>query len=244
MDAELPAGTNLSSSTDSIDSFSRSRCPRMWTLTSTSPPGARLCSTTRTRGLLQLCGHRSTSGQTASHQLIRLARVSDATAMAHRTGSLTRLQRFLKRQCPRFKTQFPPAGIRCSLVSIHGGIRDHLNVGDDVLNQHVEGLRGPHNSARFAFEAIALPHGNRRRRGRKVETPDPSRLRKQGVKLWADGSPWVGSIASSFPYLDTPTVEAQIPARTRWHQDDELLPSSARRHSGQARPEGGRCHST
>lgn len=43
--------------------------------------------------------------------------------------------------------------------------------------------------------------------GVKVETPDPSRLRKQGVKLWADGSPWVGSIASSFPYLDTPTVD-------------------------------------
>ena len=48
--------------------------------------------------------------------------------------------------------------------------------------------------------------------GVKVETPDPSRLRKQGVKLWADGSPWVGSIASSFPYLDTPAVEkAEIP---------------------------------
>jgi predicted amidohydrolase YtcJ len=48
--------------------------------------------------------------------------------------------------------------------------------------------------------------------GVKVDTPDPSRLRKQGVKLWADGSPWVGSIASSFPYLDTPAVEkAQIP---------------------------------
>ena len=44
------------------------------------------------------------------------------------------------------------------------------------------------------------------------------------MKLWADGSPWVGSIASSFPHLDTPTVEkAQIPLRTRWHQDDELL---------------------
>lgn len=48
--------------------------------------------------------------------------------------------------------------------------------------------------------------------GVKVDSPDPTMLRKQGVKLWADGSPWVGSIASSFPYLDTPAVQkAQIP---------------------------------
>ncbi len=38
------------------------------------------------------------------------------------------------------------------------------------------------------------------------------RLWKQGIKLWADGSPWVGTIAASFPYLDTPVVRtAQIP---------------------------------
>jgi len=48
--------------------------------------------------------------------------------------------------------------------------------------------------------------------GVQVESPDPSMLRKQGIKLWADGSPWVGSIASSFPYLDTPAVQkAEIP---------------------------------
>jgi predicted amidohydrolase YtcJ len=28
-------------------------------------------------------------------------------------------------------------------------------------------------------------------------------LTKQGVKLWTDGSPWIGNIALSFPYLDT-----------------------------------------
>jgi predicted amidohydrolase YtcJ len=39
-----------------------------------------------------------------------------------------------------------------------------------------------------------------------------SRLWKQGIKLWADGSPWVGTIAASFPYLDSPVVQtAQIP---------------------------------
>ena len=44
---------------------------------------------------------------------------------------------------------------------------------------------------------------------------DPSRIRKQGIKLWADGSPWTGNIATSFDYLDTPTVKrAGIPLQT------------------------------
>ena len=49
--------------------------------------------------------------------------------------------------------------------------------------------------------------------GDKVTTPIPeTRLWKQGVKLWADGSPWVGTIAASFPYLDNATTEgAHIP---------------------------------
>jgi predicted amidohydrolase YtcJ len=31
-------------------------------------------------------------------------------------------------------------------------------------------------------------------------------LIKSGVKLWTDGSPWVGNIAISFPYLDSPAT--------------------------------------
>lgn len=31
-------------------------------------------------------------------------------------------------------------------------------------------------------------------------------VRQVGIKLWADGSPWVGSIAASFDYLDNPTT--------------------------------------
>ncbi|BAX91758.1 amidohydrolase [Mycobacterium shigaense] len=31
-------------------------------------------------------------------------------------------------------------------------------------------------------------------------------LAKIGVKLWTDGSPWVGNIATSFPYLSTPAT--------------------------------------
>lgn len=37
-------------------------------------------------------------------------------------------------------------------------------------------------------------------------------LVKQGIKLWADGSPWVGNVATSFNYLDTEhTRRAGIP---------------------------------
>ena len=33
-------------------------------------------------------------------------------------------------------------------------------------------------------------------------------LTKRGIKLWADGSPWVGNVALTFPYLDTDTTRA------------------------------------
>lgn len=37
-------------------------------------------------------------------------------------------------------------------------------------------------------------------------------VRKQGIKLWADGSPWVGTVANSYPYLDSDVVrKAGIP---------------------------------
>jgi len=49
--------------------------------------------------------------------------------------------------------------------------------------------------------------------GEKITTPIPEEmLWKQGIKLWADGSPWVGTIAASFPYLDNATTRrAGIP---------------------------------
>ena len=41
--------------------------------------------------------------------------------------------------------------------------------------------------------------------------PDPSLIRKVGIKLWADGTPWLGTVAQSFGYLDNPTTkQAQI----------------------------------
>ena len=43
--------------------------------------------------------------------------------------------------------------------------------------------------------------------GAAFASPVPdSMLKKNGIKLWADGSPWVGTIASTISYLDNPTV--------------------------------------
>ena len=39
-----------------------------------------------------------------------------------------------------------------------------------------------------------------------VAFPNPELVRKTGIKLWADGSPWIGNIAISFEYLDNPTT--------------------------------------
>lgn len=48
-----------------------------------------------------------------------------------------------------------------------------------------------------------------------VPTRNPAMLWKQGVKLWADGSPWVGNIGLSYPYLDSePVRQAGIPLDT------------------------------
>ena len=47
--------------------------------------------------------------------------------------------------------------------------------------------------------------------GDKVTWPNPNMVRKNGIKLWADGSPWLGSVAQSFGYLDNErTRQAQI----------------------------------
>ena len=39
-----------------------------------------------------------------------------------------------------------------------------------------------------------------------VNFPHPELVRKVGIKLWADGSPWLGNVAISFEYLDNPTT--------------------------------------
>ena len=63
-------------------------------------------------------------------------------------------------------------------------------------------------------------------------------LTKQGVKLWTDGSPWVGNIAISFPYLDTEgdPHSRDRPSGNRRRLQHEPHPRTARRHPGQSRP--------
>ena len=75
-------------------------------------------------------------------------------------------------------------------------------------------------SQKPAFEALAsLPNCPLRVSLYHVSTADDcgeswessvpdAMLTKRGIKLWADGSPWVGNIALTFPYLDTPTTRA------------------------------------
>jgi predicted amidohydrolase YtcJ len=42
----------------------------------------------------------------------------------------------------------------------------------------------------------------------EVTWPNAAMVRKNGIKLWADGSPWVGNIATSFGYLDNDRTRA------------------------------------
>lgn len=71
-----------------------------------------------------------------------------------------------------------------------------------------------------------------------VEFPRPELVRKNGIKLWADGSPWIGNVAISFEYLDnttTRTAQMELGPRgetqmnyTRAQLDailDELVPT-------------------
>lgn len=79
---------------------------------------------------------------------------------------------------------------------------------------------GYKSSLKSGFEALAsLPNSPLRISLYHMSTEDdaadaftstvPSQmLRKAGIKLWADGSPWVGNVAMSSPYLDTPVTRA------------------------------------
>ena len=71
-----------------------------------------------------------------------------------------------------------------------------------------------------------------------VVFPNPELARKTGIKLWADGTPWLGNVAISFEYLDnetTRTAQMELGPRgeaqmnyTRAQLDavlDELVPT-------------------
>ena len=85
---------------------------------------------------------------------------------------------------------------------------------------------------------LRLPHVYRARCRRRRRLPNPELVRKTGIKLWADGSPWLGNVALSFEYLDNPTTRtAQIELGPRGEPQmnytraqldavlDELVPS-------------------
>ena len=49
---------------------------------------------------------------------------------------------------------------------------------------------------------------------------NPELVRKTGIKLWADGSPWIGNVAISFEYLDNPTTRtAQLELGPRGEEE-------------------------
>ena len=79
----------------------------------------------------------------------------------------------------------------------------------NLLKAYIGCASAPDNPLRVALYHMSIDADC----GDPVTTPIPeARLWKAGIKLWADGSPWVGTIAASFAYLDTPLVQhAQIP---------------------------------
>ena len=69
---------------------------------------------------------------------------------------------------------------------------------DPALRPLVEQLRGQ-LSVRLRTYEISNPQMT------TAATPGEGddMLRQVGIKIWVDGSPWIGNIALSFPYLDT-----------------------------------------
>ena len=72
------------------------------------------------------------------------------------------------------------------------------------LNPLVQGLltKGA-LPVRLRWYEMSRPGGTAAARG-----DDNELFRQIGVKTWSDGSPWIGNIATSFPYLDTKATRA------------------------------------
>lgn len=97
-----------------------------------------------------------------------------------------------------------------SLMASHGiTMTSEHTYQDNMLKAYVACASVADNPLRVGLYHMAIDADC----GDPVTTPIPTdRLWKAGIKLWADGSPWVGTIAASFAYLDTPVVQhAQIP---------------------------------
>lgn len=71
-----------------------------------------------------------------------------------------------------------------------------------ALNPLVEGLHAKGQvPVRLRWYEMSRPGGTAAPRG-----SGDAMFRQIGVKAWSDGSPWIGNIATSFPYLDTPAT--------------------------------------
>ncbi len=72
------------------------------------------------------------------------------------------------------------------------------------LNPIIDALRAQGRMpVRLRWYEMSRPGG-----APSVRAGDDPVFRQTGVKTWSDGSPWVGNIATSFPYLDTPATRA------------------------------------
>jgi predicted amidohydrolase YtcJ len=69
---------------------------------------------------------------------------------------------------------------------------------DPAMRSLVEGLRGK-LSVRLRTYEISNPQMSTA----AAPGQGDDMLRQVGIKIWVDGSPWIGNIALSFPYLDT-----------------------------------------
>lgn len=96
-----------------------------------------------------------------------------------------------------------------ALMSSHGiTMTSEHTFQDEMLKAYSACVTVDHSPLRISLYHMSIEPDC----GEKITSPNPKMLWKQGIKLWADGSPWVGTIAASFPYLDSPVVQhAQIP---------------------------------
>lgn len=80
---------------------------------------------------------------------------------------------------------------------------------DNQLKAYVAMASAPDSPLRISLYHMSIEQNC----DQPIDIPAPAnKLKKQGIKLWADGSPWVGNIAASFPYLDNEVTRgANIP---------------------------------
>ena len=77
------------------------------------------------------------------------------------------------------------------------------------LNALIDGLLAQNRlPVRLRWYEMSRPGGTVTRRDGSPRGGAEAAFRQVGVKTWSDGSPWIGNIATSFPYLDTEATRA------------------------------------